>query len=224
MHVLLVEDYRLFSRALTTALEGEGHAVTLAEDAPSADTAVRAGAFDLILLDLTLPGVDGLALLRRWRAGGLETPVLVLTAQAVPAQKRECLEAGADGHLGKPFELDELFQLMEGLGREGARPAGVLRVHDLEIDRAARSVRRGGDTIQLTPREFALLEFLAARPGEVATRDMIREGLWGGPDGAGSNVVDVYIRHLRDKIDRGHPRPLILTRWGHGYMMRGEAP
>src|SRR5262249_61827036 len=170
-----------------------------------------------------LPKADGLALLQRWRKSGMTTHVLVLTARDRIEDKVRGLDIGADDYLTKPFQLEELLARLRALVRRGHQVKDpVLRIHDLEIDTAAHTVRRAGQDIHLTPREYALLEFLAFHRGEVVSRTMIWEHLYNEDDDNTSNVVDVYIRYLRNKIDKGFDPPLILTRWGEGYQLRGE--
>jgi DNA-binding response OmpR family regulator len=223
MRVLLVEDHKPLSRALRQGLEEENFAVDLAEDGEEADVKARSTDYDVIILDLMLPKIDGLTLLQKWRKSGLKTHILVLTARGTIEDKVRGLDSGADDYLTKPFELEELLARLRALiRREHHAKDPVLRIHDLEIDTAARSVKRSGNSIALTPREYALLEFLAFHRGKVATRSMIWEHLYDEQDESTSNVVDVYIRYLRNKIDKGYDPPLILTRWGEGYMMRGE--
>ena len=223
MRVLLVEDHKPLARALRQALEEENFAVDVAGDGEEADVKARSTEYDVIILDLMLPKEDGLSLLRRWRKDGLETHVLILTARGSIDDKVEGLDLGADDYLAKPFELEELLARLRALIRRHHQVKDpVLRVHDLEIDTAARTVKRAGQPIHLTPREYGLLEFLAFHRGRVVTRTMIWEHLYDEHDESTSNVVDVYIRYLRNKIDKGFEPPLILTRWGEGYMLRAD--
>lgn len=223
MRVLLVEDHKPLSRSLKRGLEEEGFAVDLAEDGEEADFKARSANYDCIILDLMLPKKDGLTLLKEWRKSGLETHVLVLTAKDALGDKVKGLDIGADDYLTKPFQLEELMARLRALIRRTHQLKDpVIRVHDLELDTAARTVKRAGQSIHLTPREFALLQFLAYHRGKVVTRTMIWEHLYDEYDENTSNVVDVYIRYLRTKIDKGFEQPLILTRWGEGYMLRGE--
>jgi DNA-binding response OmpR family regulator len=223
VRVLLVEDHKPLTRALRRGLEEEGFAVDIAEDGEEGDYKARASTYDVIVLDLMLPKKDGLTLLREWRRDGMMTHVLCLTARDTTEDKVRGLNIGADDYLTKPFQLDELLARLRALIRRGHQVKDpVIRVHDLEIDTASRTVRRAGQLIHLTPREFALLEFLAFNRGKVVSRSMIWEHLYDEYDESTSNVVDVYIRYLRTKLDKGSEQPLILTRWGEGYMLRGE--
>jgi DNA-binding response OmpR family regulator len=225
MRVLLVEDHKPLRRALKQGLEEEGLAVDAAADGEEGDFKARTAEYDVIILDLMLPKIDGLTLLQNWRRDGLKAHVLVLTARGGIDDKVKGLDLGADDYLTKPFELEELIARLRALIRRHHQVKDpVLRIHDLEIDTAARAVRRGGQTIHLTPREFALLEFLAFHRGKVVTRSMIWEHLYDEQDENTSNVVDVYIRYLRNKIDKGFTPPLIQTRWGEGYLLRGDEP
>jgi DNA-binding response OmpR family regulator len=223
MRVLLIEDHRPLARALRQGLEEEGFAVDVAHDGQEGDFKARSAQYDAVILDLMLPKIDGLTLLQNWRRDGLKMHILVLTARGAIEDKVRGLDIGADDYLTKPFELEELFARLRALIRRGHEVKDpMLRVHDLEIDTASRNVRRAGKTIHLTPREYALLEFLAFHRGKVVTRTMVWEHLYDEQDENTSNVVDVYIRYLRNKIDKGFDPPLILTRWGEGYMLRGE--
>ena len=223
MRVLLVEDHKPLRRALKQGLEEEGLAVDAAADGEEGDFKARTAEYDVIILDLMLPKIDGLTLLQNWRRDGLKAHVLVLTARGGIDDKVKGLDLGADDYLTKPFELEELIARLRALIRRHHQVKDpVLRIHDLEIDTAARAVRRGGQTIHLTPREYALLEYLAFHRGKVVTRTMIWNHLYDEQDENTSNVVDVYIRYLRNKIDKGFETPLIQTRWGEGYMLRAE--
>lgn len=223
MRVLLIEDHEPLVRALKRGLEEDGFAVDAARDGEEGAYKAKTAEYDVIILDLMLPKQDGLSLLRDWRRSGLKTHVLVLTARGSIEDKVRGLDLGADDYLTKPFELEELLARLRALVRRGhAVKDPVIRVHDLEIDTTARTVSRGGKSIHLTPREYALLEFLAFHRGKVVTRSMIWEHLYDEYDENTSNVVDVYIRYLRNKIDKDFAMPLILTRWGEGYLLRGD--
>ncbi len=223
MRVLLIEDHKPLVRALRQGLEEEGFAVDVAVDGQEGDFKAHTAEYDVIILDIMLPKEDGLSLLQRWRKEGLTTHVLVLTARGSMEDKVKGLDLGADDYMTKPFELEELLARIRALIRRGHQvKSPLIRIHDLEIDTASRSVKRGGQAIHLTPREYSLLEFLAFHRGKITTRSMIWEHLYDDRDETTSNVVDVYIRYLRNKIDKGFEPPLILTRWGEGYMLRGD--
>jgi DNA-binding response OmpR family regulator len=223
VRLLLVEDHKPLARALRQGLEEEGFAVDIAFDGDEAGHKAAGTNYDVIVLDLMLPKKDGLTLLKEWRSAGNQTHVIVLTARGALDDKVKGLDIGADDYLTKPFELEELLARIRALIRRRHQTKDpVLRIYDLVIDTAARTVKRGGLNIHLTPREYSLLEFLAYNRGKVVTRTMIWEHLYDEHDESTSNVVDVYIRYLRNKIDKGSELPLILTRWGEGYMLRGE--
>lgn len=225
VRVLLVEDHKPLVRALKQGLQEEGFAVDVAYDGEEGAYKARTTNYDVIVLDVMLPGEDGLSLLKRWRREGLKTHVLLLTARDTVEDKVRGLDSGADDYLTKPFRLEELLARLRALLRRGHQVKDpVLRAYDLEINTATRTVRRAGQEIPLTPREFALLEFLAYHQGRVVTRSMVWEHLYDEQDENTSNVVDVYIRYLRNKIDKKFKPPLILTRWGEGYMLRAEEP
>ena len=223
MKILLVEDHKLLARSLKQALEEDGFAVDLAVAGDEADAKARGAIYDVVILDLMLPKIDGLTLLKGWRKDGLTFHVLILTAMGTLEDKVLGLNLGADDYLPKPFELTEFLARVRALVRRGHQAKDpILRIHDLEIDTGARSVRRAGKDIYLTPREFSLLRFLCYHRGKVVTRSMVWEHLYDENDDNTSNVVDVYIRYLRNKIDKNFTPPLILTRWGEGYMIKGE--
>ena len=223
MKILLVEDHKLLSRSLKQALEEDGFAVDLAVAGDEADAKARGAIYDVVILDLMLPKIDGLTLLKGWRKDGFTFHVLILTAMGTLEDKVLGLNLGADDYLPKPFELTEFLARVRALVRRGHQAKDpILRIHDLEIDTGARSVRRAGKDIYLTPREFSLLRFLCYHRGKVVTRYMVWEHLYDENDDNTSNVVDVYIRYLRNKIDKNFTPPLILTRWGEGYMIKGD--
>jgi DNA-binding response OmpR family regulator len=223
MRVLLIEDYKPLSSALRRALEEESFAVDVATDGQEGDFKARTAEYDVIILDIMLPKVDGLSLLQRWRKDGLTTPLLLLTALGRMEDKVKGLDLGSDDYMAKPFELDELLARLRALIRRGHEvKSPLIRICDLEIDTARRTVNRAGQSIQLSPREYTLLEFLAFHRGKIITRSMIWEHLYDDRNETTSNVVDVYIGYLRKKIDKGFDPPLILTRWGEGYMLRGD--
>jgi DNA-binding response OmpR family regulator len=219
----LVEDHKPLVRALRQGLEEEGYAVDTANDGEEGDYKATSAPYDVVVLDIMLPKADGLTLLQKWRKSGMKSHVLMLTARDQLEDKVKGLDAGADDYLTKPFELEEFLARVRALVRRGHQVKDpVLRVFNLEIDTAARTVKRAGHAIHLTPREYGLLEFLAFHRGRVVTRTMIWEHLYDEHDESTSNVVDVYIRYLRNKIDKGYDPSLILTRWGEGYMLRAE--
>ena len=223
MKILLVEDHKLLARSLKQALEEDGFAVDLAVAGDEADAKARGAIYDVVILDLMLPKIDGLTLLKGWRKDGLTFHVLILTAMGTLEDKVLGLNLGADDYLPKPFELTEFLARVRALVRRGHQAKDpILRIHDLEIDTGSRSVRRAGKDIYLTPREFSLLRFLCYHRGKVVTRSMVWEHLYDENDDNTSNVVDVYIRYLRNKIDKNFTPPLILTRWGEGYMIKGD--
>jgi len=223
VRMLLVEDNKPLVRALKQGLEEEGFAVDVAYDGEEGGFKAQATNYDVVVLDLMLPKEDGLTLLKRLRQAGLKTHILILTARDRMEDKVRGLDLGADDYLTKPFQLEELLARIRALIRRGHQvKTPVIKIHDLELDTATRTVQRAGQAIALTPREYALLEFLAFHRGQIVTRSMIWEHLYDEQDETTSNVVDVYIRYLRNKIDKGFNPPLILTRWGEGYMLRGD--
>jgi two-component system OmpR family response regulator len=222
VRVLIVEDEVDLATALRGAFEDEGFACDLAFDGAAGWRELEAVAYDLVVLDLMLPGLDGSALLARLRAlpdeGKARTPVLVLTARDLVGDKVALLDAGADDYLTKPFQLEELLARARALLRRGAGEArSVLELAGLEVDLAAREVRRGGAPVPLTPKEFGLVELLVLRRGRLVTRTEIHEHLWDREDETLSNVVDVYVSNVRRKLGRGFLR----TRRGEGYIVDG---
>ncbi len=225
MRVLLVDDTPALVRALRQGLEESGFAVEVAPDGNVADAKCKSTLYDVIILDVGLPQQDGLTLLKKWRSRGITTHVMMLSARATVQDRVTALDSGADDYLAKPFAFEELLSRIRALVRRGhIQKNPEIRVADLVIDTAARRVGRAGQIIRLTPREYGLLEFLANHRGRVVTRTMIWEHLYDEHDESTSNVVDVYIRYLRNKIDRGFSSPLILTKWGEGYMLSDDDP
>jgi two-component system copper resistance phosphate regulon response regulator CusR len=218
MRMLLVEDEKKVSELVARALRAERYAVDVAGDGQSGWELAEAYDYDLIILDLMLPTLSGAELLRRIRRKNQQVPILILTARDATEEKVRNFEAGADDYLTKPFAFAELIMRVKALLRRGPiTRASVLRVADLEVDRFAQQVRRAGRKIELTPKEYALLEYLAANPGRVFSRTMIIEHVWDQSFEGLTNIVDVYVRHLRTKIDDPFPVKLIRTVRGVGY-------
>jgi len=221
LRILLIEDHQPLVRALKKGLEEEGWEVDVATDGAEGDSKARSASYDAIILDLILPKVDGLTLLKQWRKQQLNTHVLILTGRGEPVDRVQGVNMGADDYLTKPFQFEELTARLRALSRRGPQMQ-TLRIYDLEIDPLNRTVQRAGKTIHLTPNEFAVLQLLAFHQGTVVSRSMILKHLYDGQDGSTSNVVDVFINFLRTKIDKGFDPALILTRRGEGYLLRGE--
>ena len=218
MRMLLVEDERKVSDLVARALRAERYAVDVAEDGRTGWELAAAHEYDLIILDLMLPLLSGTELLIRIRRKKRQVPILVLTARDATEQKVKQFEAGADDYLTKPFALAELLIRIKALLRRGpVARLSALRVADLEVDQLTQQVRRAGRRIDLTPKEYALLEYLAANPGRVISRTMIIEHVWDHSFEGLTNIVDVYVRHLRSKVDDPFPTKLIRTIRGVGY-------
>lgn len=223
MRVLVVEDNRKTASFIAKAMESEGMAVERRHDGEEGLAALRQGAFDAVVMDVMLPGRDGLDVVRVMRREGIRTPVLILSARGEVNERVEGLHAGADDYLPKPFALDELIARVRILGKRGAEQRSPsLRVGDLVLDTVERSSARAGVPIQLTEREFRLLEFLMVHAGRVCTRMMILENVWHYHFDPGTNIVDVYVRKLREKIDSGSDKKLLHSIRGEGYMLREE--
>jgi len=223
MRVLVVEDYAPLRKALSKGLREAGFAVDASGDGEEGLWYAESSEYDVIVLDLMLPKIDGFAIIERLRDAGNRTHILILTAKDAVDDRVRGLNLGADDYLVKPFAFDELLARVRALVRRAYdAKSPLIRVADLEIDAAARVVRRAGKQIELTAREYALLEFLALRAGEVVTRTDIWEHVYDFDSSAQSNVVDVYIGYLRKKIERPRLPRLIHTRRGQGYML-GDA-
>jgi two-component system OmpR family response regulator len=223
MNVLLVEDDERIIEFVRRGLEAEGYRVEVARNGRDALRHARSPSCQLIILDLLLPDGDGRDVCRQLRAARLGTPILMLTALDSLEDKVRGLRMGADDYLAKPFAFEELVARVQALARRGLvyrDDHQELSAHDLVLNRATREVRRGDRPIELTPREFALLECLLRAPGKVLSRPHILEKVWGCSKDPLTNVVDVYIRQLRRKVDRDAPIPLIQTVRGFGYKIR----
>jgi two-component system copper resistance phosphate regulon response regulator CusR len=223
MRILVVEDERKVAEFVARGLRDQRFAVDVAHDGQTGWDMASVCDYDLIILDLMLPGLAGLEVLKRIRRRGSQAPVLILTARAGTPEKVENFEAGADDYLTKPFAFDELLVRVKALLRRGsADRSSVLRIGDLEIDRQKQQVRRAGEKIELTPKEYSLLEYLSSNPGRVISRTMIIEHVWDESFQGLTNIVDVYVRHLRGKVDDAHPLKLIRTVRGVGYCLSDE--
>jgi two-component system copper resistance phosphate regulon response regulator CusR len=220
--VLVVEDDRMVGRFVQRGLEEQRVNVDLVADGAEGLERASHGEYDVIVLDLRLPRLAGQEVLRTLRDRGVTTPVLVLTAQDAVESKVQALRTGADDYVTKPFSLEELLARVEALGR---RPRAIasptLEVGDLSIDTGSREVKRGKVSIDLTPKEYAVLEYLARNSGRVLSRTLITEYAWGYNFDPGTNIVDVVINRLRKKIDLAGPDRLIHTVRGVGYVLRG---
>ena len=224
MRVLLVEDEAKLARLVARGLTERGDQVTIAGTGEEALTSVAGEEeYDVILLDVRLPDMEGFEVCRRLRRSRVWTPVLMLTARNAVADRITGLDSGADDYLGKPFVFDELLARMRALARRGPVPRPtVLEVGDLRLDPASRRVTRGDVEIDLSARELALLEALMRRPEQVLSRDQLLAHAWGDAHETSSNVVDVYVRYLREKIDRPFGADSLRTVRGLGYRLTGE--
>lgn len=224
MHILLVEDEATLAAYLKRGLEEAGYAVDVVGDGVDALEWATAGAFDMIVLDIMLPRLDGLAVCRELREQDVRTPILMLTARDALDDRVAGLDAGADDYLAKPFAIKELLARVRALGRRAADApkSPVLAVADLALDTRTRRVTRGGKPIALTAKEYAILECLIRAPGHVLTRTVIADAVWNYDVVNQSNVVDVYIRNLRRKIDDDYDLKLIHTVRGAGYRLAAD--
>ena len=222
MRILVVEDDRKVARFVRQGLCEEGHAVEIATDGPEAlDLALGDPAYDLVVLDVVLPGRDGFSVLKALRAREVAVPVIMLTARDSVTDRVAGLDLGADDYLTKPFAFEEFLARVRALlRRRDVERAPVLRIDDLTVDLATRRVTRGDRRIELTARQYALLEYFLRNVGRVLSRRMIAQHVWGLAFDAESNVIDVYVGSLRRKIDRERERPLLHTVRGTGYVLQ----
>lgn len=223
MKALVIEDDPTVGQFVKRGLEEARWQVELVADGIEGEERARRDEYDLVILDMRLPGRNGLDVLRNLRAGGFERPVLVLTAQDAVDAKVTTLRAGADDYVTKPFAFEELLARAEVLSRRPkAMAPPVLRAGDVELDQGTREVRRNGSVVDLTPKEYAVLEYLMRHAGRVMSRTLITEYVWGYHFDPGTNIVDVVINHLRKKLDAGSPQRLIATVRGVGYVIKAD--
>jgi len=223
MRTLVIEDEKKVSRFLKLGLEAEGHFVDTAFDGETGEKLALAGKHDVIVLDLMLPKKSGLELLQTLRSSGVSTPILILTAKGTLDDKVVGLDKGADDYLVKPFAFAEFMARVRSLGRRGSsEQATVLKVADLELNTITRKAKRNGKEIELTNREFALLEYFIRNINRVLTRTVISEHIWEYDFDTGTNIVEVYVNKLRNKIDSQSELKLIHTVRGAGYMLKAD--
>src|ERR1700690_2143671 len=224
MRILIAEDDSALASFVKKGLDAEHYAVDVSNDGEKARAMAGGFHFDLVVLDLNLPRLDGVAILRYLRTRKPSMPILVLTGRTRVEDRVQCLDLGADDYLTKPFSFSELSARVRALLRRATMPAEItLRVGDLELNRVERTVKRGGNAIVLTPKEFSLLEYLMRNFGRCVTRAMIIEHVWNLSFDTMTNVVDVYINYLRKKVDQSFERKLIHTIRGVGYQIGDEA-
>jgi two-component system, OmpR family, response regulator len=222
MHLLLIEDDLQAAEYLVKGLRENGYEVEHSPDGPDGLEKARRGGYDVIIADRQLPQLDGLSIVTQLRAKGDSTPVLILSALGTVDDRVRGLKAGGDDYLTKPFAFAELLARIEALSRRGAAASETtrLRLADLELDLLARRVTRSGRSIELTAKEFQLLEFLMRHAGQTVTRTMLLEGVWNLHFDPQTNITDVHMSRLRNAIDRGFGKPLIHTVRGAGYVLR----
>jgi DNA-binding response OmpR family regulator len=221
--VLIVEDEKKIATHLQNALEKEGFQTEVAHTGPAALVRITSDPFNVVVLDIMLPGLDGLSILKQIRAAGITTPVLALSARGDVGERIEGLNAGADDYLPKPFVLAEVVARVRALLRRKQEPkAGVLEIGDLTLDPNRRTAKRGSRHIDLATREFKLLEFLMRSAGQVCSRAAIIKNVWEYNFDPGTNLVDVYIMRIREKIEEGSERKLLHTIRGVGYVLKDE--
>ena len=222
MKILVVEDDRVVGQYIKRGLEESQYHADLVNDGLEGLRLISGGNYDLVVLDLRLPGMSGLEVLRTTRDRGNTTPILVLTAQDAVGHKVEALRAGADDYVTKPFAFEEVLARVEALSRRPKQiTSSKLTVADLELDVGSREVRRGGRLIELTPKEYAVLEYLLRHAGRVMSRTLITEYAWDYHFDPGTNIVDVVINRLRKKVDSGSEKKLVHTVRGVGYVIKG---
>ncbi|BDG79641.1 DNA-binding response regulator [Bacillus halotolerans] len=224
-HILIVEDEEKIARVLQLELEYEGYSVTIKHNGSEGLNAATEGSYSLLLLDVMLPGLSGLEVLRRLRKTDQETPVILLTARDSVPDKVTGLDIGANDYVTKPFEIEELLaRIRAALRQTGSKTEDIgtfLTYDDLQVNEKTREVRRGDKEVELTPREFDLLVYMLKHPQQVLTREQILSSVWGFDYIGDTNVVDVYIRYIRKKLDYPYEKQLIHTVRGVGYTIKG---
>ncbi len=223
MRILLIEDEIKTLQSIRQGLDEYGWTVNTASDGLTGLRLAQQNDYDVVVSDITMPGMSGLELCRQLRAEGHSMPILLLTALNQTDDKVTGLDAGADDYLAKPFEFKELLARIKALARRpttSLRVENIMRFHDLEQDLEAKTVRRAGKEIMLTPREFALLEFFLRNPGKVLSKTEIAEKVWDVDFDTGTNVIEVYVNYLRNKVDKGFDQKLIHTQFGQGYVLK----
>jgi len=221
MKILLVEDEKKVASFIKRGLEEEHFTVDVAYDGESGEFMALTSEYDLIILDILLPKKNGFEVLKSLRANGIQTPILILTAKGSIDDKVEGLNSGADDYLTKPFAFAELIARIRSLlRRTSSEKSNIIKVADLELDTVKHIAKRGEKIIELTAREYSLLEYFMRNKGRVLTRTMIAEHIWDYHFDTGSNIIDVYVRRLRKKIDEGFPKKLIRTIRGVGYIIK----
>ena len=223
MRILVADDERSLADVITKRLKKEGYAVDTVYDGSSALDYLEATAYDLAILDVMMPGMDGFEALRRYRSGGGDAPVIFLTAKDALSDRIQGLDEGADDYLVKPFSFDELLARIRSVLRRagGNKRSNILSVDDLVLDLSTGIVKRGERIIELSAKEYALLKYMMSNEGIILSREILLNHVWDYSYEGQSNMVDVYIRYLRKKIDAESERPLIHTYRGRGYMIGG---
>jgi heavy metal response regulator len=223
MHILVIEDEKKVARLIQKGLEEEEYAVDVAHDGERGLTMSEAHAYDLMIVDVMLPKMNGLELVQVIRSRKGKTPILMLTAKATIEDKVAGLDSGADDYLTKPFAFEELLARVRSLLRRGAQQKStILAIADLELDTVTHKAKRGGRTIELTAKEYALLDYFLQNKDRVLTRSAISEHIWDYNFDTGTNIIDVYINHLRNKVDNNFDKKLIHTVRGVGYVLKEE--
>jgi heavy metal response regulator len=222
MRILVIEDEKKVAAFIKRGLEQESYAVDVVHDGLDGIAFAEANEYDCVILDIMLPGKNGFEVLDEFKIKGIKAPVLLLTARDAVEDRVKGLDSGADDYLTKPFAFEELIARLRVLMRRGGYGGPVLKYEDLSLDPATRKAKRGDEDIDLTVKEYALLEYMLRNPGRVLTRTIIAEHVWDQSFDSETNVVDVYINHLRSKIDKGFDKKLIHTVRGVGYVLKDE--